>query len=129
MNLNPILEEYLSARKSNDFFDEKPFYDKLKSLEFSTFECNEILKELDSEWELVKSFNSNRKQLILFLVLTVSCGIITLILARFGFLVGRNMYYSVVTVGGFVVATWYYFQKQRSIRSEKERMTLRWENK
>lgn len=129
MNLTPLLEEYLSARKSDGFFDEKPFYDKLKLLDFSTFECNEILKELDAEWELMKSFQNVKNQFRLLAVFSVLPATTDLILARFGLIPGRIMNYSVLIVGFLVVACSYSFQKMRTIEKAKNRMELRWGNR
>ena len=131
-NLFKVLIDYMEARNANASFSQELFENRLASLGKSVEQIQELLIELNHEWEQeqlsIVQLKKSRKTLNLGIPFVVLIAVSAFVSARYPFFKGNLQFAFFLMMGSVLLIT---LDEYRGIKKEtkrKERRFIKWKN-
>ena len=131
-NLFKVLIDYMEARNSMASFSHELFENRLASLGKSVEQIQELLIELNHEWEQeqlsIVQLKKSRKTLNLGIPFVVLIAVSAFVSARYTFFKGNLQFVYFLVMGAVLLITLDAFRAIKKETKRKERQFIKWKN-
>ncbi len=131
-NLFKVLIDYMEARNANASFSQELFENRLANLGKSVEQIQELLIELNHEWEQeqlsIVQLKKSRKTLNLGIPFVVLIAVSAIVSARYTFFKGKLQFAFFLVMGSVLLITLDAYRVIKKETKRKERRFIKWKN-